>query len=234
MKTKLYLVVAAAFVAALAYGFTAPSGKPIALAVKVIRDVSAKTENVDWSAAKVGEALYSDDFVRTGAKSIAIVKFLDNSLLRVREGSELQLIGADVDGKFTKTVHINRGEFSFDIQKQDNEGFTFSSPTSVAAIRGTSGTLNHNDNGSDEVIVLDGLVSLLNSVSQKTQNVAGGQTGISNPDGSITVYQSTPAEQANAQGQVNSAHGSGTEKELDLQMKDQQGNLKTLKIKYKD
>ena len=92
--------------------------KSIALAVKIIRDVSRTNNNSDWTKTQKGDILYSGDNVKTGEKSIAIVKFKDNSMLRVRESSELKVVGEVKEGKLSKTVQLVRGEFGFDIQKQ--------------------------------------------------------------------------------------------------------------------
>lgn len=207
--------------------------KTIALAVKVIREVSRRTETIDWTQAKKGDMIYSGDQVRTGERSIAIVKFTDNSILRVREKSELQILGEQKDGALQKNVHLTKGEFSFDIQKQENEKFIFSSPTSVAAIRGTAGTMMRLDSG-DVVVVLEGLVNLLNTLSNTSLDVGPGQTGVSYDDGRIIVRESTSGESDEARHSVNAGNGSGKENLLEIDLQDNQGSKKRLRIRYKD
>lgn len=214
-------------------GFTFPGEGMIALAVKVIQDVSRKTESIDWTKAKKGDFLFSGDLVKTGDRSIAIVKFKDNSMLRIRHSSELKLFGEEKEGVFSKTVNITRGEFTFDIKKQENEKFTFSSPTSVAAIRGTEGTWSTSED-EDVLIVLDGLVNLLNTLSNNSVDVGGGQTGISGTDGTVRVRESTPAETEAAQKALRAGQGTGNEKQMDIQMQDADGNKKTMRIRYRD
>jgi len=208
--------------------------KSIALAVKVIRDVSTKTETIDWTQTKKGDLIYSGDHVRTGDRSIAIVKFTDNSILRVREQSELQIIGEQKDSVLQKNVHLTKGQFSFDIQKQtENEKFIFSSPTSVAAIRGTQGTFTRLDSG-DVVVVLQGLVNLINTVTNTSTDIGAGQTGVSNDNGTVTVHTSTKSETDAAQQSVNAGNGGGKINILDIDLKDAQNNKKRLHIKYKE
>lgn len=235
MKRTIILVTACILVAAITAGFYrgGEGNSTVALAVKVILDVSKKGERVDWGQAKKGDAIYSGDRVRTGDRSIAIVKFKDNSMLRVREKSELRVYGEQKEGVFSKTVEITSGEFSFDIQKQENEKFTFSSPTSVAAIRGTKGDLQRLDNG-DQLTVLEGLVNFLNILSNTSVTLSGGETGFSGSDGSITKHPSTPQEQNDAQNSLNSARGSGTEKTLQIEVQDPQGKKELLKIRYRE
>lgn len=207
--------------------------KTIALAIKVIREVDHKNSKIDWTKTKKGDILYSGDDLRTGEKSIAIVKFKDNSMLRVREQSELKVYGETREGTFAKTVNVARGEFSFDIQKQENEKFIFSSPTSVAAIRGTEGTLSVGD-GTDTLTVIEGSINFLNLVTNTSVNVDSGQTGISNNDGTISVRQATDEETSNAQNQLHSAQGLGQEKQIEIELKDRDNNKKKVRIRYHD
>ena len=234
MNKKTFVVaslIAAAFFAA---GFY-PSGEntTVALAVKVILDVSKKSEKVDWAKAKKGDMLYSGDDLKTGDRSIAIIKFLDNSMLRVREKSELKVYGQNKDGKFSKTVHITRGEFSFDIQKQENEQFIFSSPTSVAAIRGTQGDMTNLSDG-DKLTVLEGLVSFLNTLSNTTLDVGAGETAFSGKDGKIDKHPASADELNNVSNSINSGKGKGDIKELQIEIKDKEGNKKLMKIRYRE
>ncbi len=234
MNKKIFFIASCFIAAFLAVGFyPAGDNKTIALAVKVILDVTKKSDKMDWAKAKKGEILYSGDEVKTGERSIAIVKFLDNSMLRVREKSELKVFGANKDGKFSKTVHINKGEFTFDIQKQENEQFIFTSPTSVAAIRGTQGELTSLSDG-DLLTVLEGMVSFLNQLSNTTVEVGAGETGFSGKDGKISKHAATADELNNVSNSINSGKGKGDIKELQIELKDKEGNKKLIKIRYRE
>jgi hypothetical protein len=208
--------------------------KSIALAVKVIKDVSRKSETIDWTQTKKGDLIYSGDQVRTGDRSVAIVKFTDNSILRVREQSELQITGEQKDNVLQKNIHLTKGQFSFDIRKQqDNEKFIFSSPTSVAAIRGTQGTMTRSDSG-DIIVVLEGLVNLVNTSANTSLDINAGETGLSYDDGRIVVRKSTGSEKDGARQSINAANGRGKENILDIDLKDAQNNKKRLHIRYKE
>ena len=82
----------------------AGSGATVGLISKVIQDVTHKQSNADWQKAKKGEPLTAGDRVKTGEKSIAILKFLDNSLVRVRELSELPIIAQMTIQQDVKTI----------------------------------------------------------------------------------------------------------------------------------
>jgi len=232
MKTKIMVSMLVLLLGLGGAGFYMPAGdKEVALAIKVIHEVSKKTGDIDWTTAKKGDFLFSGDQVRTLARSIALVKFKDNSILRVRENTELKIYAEQKDGKLQKNVNVTRGQFTFDIQKQENEVFTFTSPTSVAAIRGTAGNMGFNIDG-DMITVLHGLVNLFNSISKNAVDVGEGQTGVSNKDGTIYVRDASQNEKDDAQNSLNTSHDRGKIQELSLQLRDKGGNTKHLKIQY--
>lgn len=212
-------------------GWTNPAeNTTVALITKTIQDVTKKTAVTDWAKASKGDPLISGDEIKTGLKSLAVVKFIDNSIVRVREQSQLTINGeAGGPRTLSKEVHMTKGAFGFDIRKQKrNEEFRFTSPTSVASIRGTLGS-NSVAKGNDTVVVVEGLVNLLNVVSNNTVDLPAGFIGFSNADGSITFREATLAELAAA----SSLASDRSSNELDIEFKDGQGNKKDLKIKFK-
>jgi hypothetical protein len=180
--------------------------------------------------AKRGEALSSGERIKTGEKSIAVIKFKDNSMLRVREVTEVLLNGV-IDGKtFFKSTTLQKGVIGFNIKKQQKgEEFRFSSPTSVASIRGTSGQFGSGDS-SDKLIVLDGLVQLMNKVSSQLLEVETGYTGISYPNGKLEKRPATPEEKAAAQ--LAARLGDQTNS-LDVDLNNGNGSKKRIEIKFK-
>ncbi len=213
---------------------TCLAGSPsttVGLISKVIADVAKKQEaGQDWQKARRGESLTNGDRIRTGEKSMAIIKFMDNSLVRVREQTEVTVTGAMNGSNFQKSVDIRTGVIGFTVQKQHaGEQFKFTSPTSVASIRGTGGSVNSTGSG-DTLTVLEGIVSFQNRGSNQSTDVQAGFTGISLPDGSITSRPSTDDERRRAE---NSLRGE-TQKTLEFDLRDSQGRPKRLKIEYKD
>ena len=221
------LLLAASAVFTLATGFQQSSGS-MALVFKIVQDVTKKTSSADWTKALKGENLTSGDQVKTGTRSLAIVKFLDNSILRVREQSVLTVNGEGSRGSQVKTIQLDGGAFGFDVKKQrQNEQFRLTSPTSVASIRGTKGKWSGGA-GKDTLVVGEGLVNLKNMVSNKDLDVPAGYIGFSNDDGSLSSRLATADELADA----NAAATGGTQNELNLELKDAKGNRKELKLKY--
>ena len=204
----------------------------VAVVTKVIPDVSRKESGKDWLAANRGETLSSGDRVRTGSgKSLAVIKFKDNSFVKVRENSDLTITGEVKGSDFMKDVFLQKGVIGFSVQKQKkDEQFRFTSPTSVASIRGTGGAFI-TSTSSDTLIVSEGNVNFTNSVSGQSVDVPAGFTGLSFADGTIQVRASSPAERALGQEGMKATE-QGNKLEFDL--RDNQGNPKKLKIEFNE
>ncbi len=220
------LVIAACALAILAPGYRADNAT-LAFVNKIVFEVQKRSAENAWAKAASGDVLISGDQVRTGKRSLAIIKFLDASILRLRELSLLTLTGEGPRGSMIKSAQLNQGSLGFDIRKQQNEQFRLTSPTSVASIRGTNGKWSGGA-GSDTLVVLEGLVNLRNNSSGNTVDVSAGSIGFSNGDGSVSSRKATAKELADA----SDALRGGAPNELKLELKDSKGNQKELKLKF--
>ncbi len=209
----------------------APSGVIAAFFAKIIPVVDYKSGPGDWVAAKKGGVLSAGDQVRTGEGALAIIKFNDKSIVKVREKSELLITGEVDENTVLKEIGMQKGVIGFIIGKQNsNEEFRFTSPTSVAAIRGTGGAFIVGTS-SDTLVVTEGLIRFTNTISNESGDVAAGFTGISKSDGTLEVRASTQAETAAAQAMVNAGE---SENSIEFELQDGQGNKKKLKIDYRE
>lgn len=201
----------------------------IALVMKVIQDVQVKAvQNNEWRKAEKADPLNANDQIKTGNKSLAVIKFLtDQSLIRVREKS-LVTLSSSTSGNITeKRVDIENGSLGFEIKlRNENEKFKFTSPTSVASIRGTSGRFGRGRDG-DTLIVVDGLVNFKNLITGNEIDVGAGFIGFSNNDGTINSRKATEQELAEARSIVTG------DNVLKIEFKDSRGNKRELKIEYK-
>jgi hypothetical protein len=205
-------------------------GSPVGLLSKVILEVSRKETGKSWDKAVRGQTLNTGDMIRTGKKSLAIVKFKDNSLVRIREESELTVTGTTKGSSFSKTVDVQGGVVGFNVQKQKaGEEFRFTSPTSVASIRGTSGAYLSSDTLSQFTLV-DGTGQLRNTISNRSVDVQGGYTGICRRDGSIVVRPSSTEDRRMA----NDALQDDLRKRLEIELQDPQGKSSKLRIDIKE
>jgi len=204
---------------------------PIGLLSKVINEVSRKTGNADWAKAVKGELVTTGDRIRTGNKSFALIKFNDNTMVRIRDESEVTLTGSQNAGMFSKSVDLSNGAVGFKVQKQrTGEEFRFTSPTSVASVRGTEGFFATSAQG-DTLTILKGLVGLQNLSSRKTVDIGEGFTGISMPDGSVTSREATREERRKA---TNALRTGDQPKQLRLQLRTPDGEKRDLIIDYKE
>jgi hypothetical protein len=204
---------------------------PIGVVSKVINEVSRKDGDADWTKAAKGEILTAGNHVRTGARSFALVKFNDNTLVRISEATEVILTGARSGEAFSKSVDLHSGAVGFKVQKQRaGEEFRFTSPTSVASVRGTEGFFATSTLG-DTLTIIRGLVGLLNVSSQHSIDVGEGFTGISNPDGSITSREATREERRKA---MNAIRTGDQPKQLKIQLRTPDGEKRDLIIDYKE
>ncbi len=153
----------------------------------VIKNEVEKKKSDNWSKAKKGDLIYGGDFVRTQKESFTLIKFNDASTLRLGPSSEVQVYG----DKDPQSVNVSSGDVGFTMTKRKSGQFEFTTPTSVASIRGTQGLLGVSFDGTDFLTIVEGLVRFSNKFSNKTMDVSAGQTGESSKDGGINVHQST-------------------------------------------
>jgi hypothetical protein len=110
---------------------------PAAVVTKVVNSAQYKASSGKWADLKVGQALSSEDMVKTPSKSLVVIKFTDNSVLKVRENSQVKISTLKKDKNVSKTVDVDKGSVNASVTKQDQQDFKFKSPTLVASVRGT-------------------------------------------------------------------------------------------------
>jgi len=165
---------------------------PVAIIKKVVNDVRFKlADKSSWETAKASQILSDRDEIKTGTKSLAIILFTDGSgQLRVRENAVLQIYGQANNKQLNKNTLLQNGTISFEVNKQADEEFKFTTPTAVASIRGTGGLLGANQDSTN--LILEHGQVILNSLLPGGQGgtINGGQTGTIYRDGRFTSRQS--------------------------------------------
>jgi hypothetical protein len=162
--------------------------------VKVIRDVNMKSPATGWQKAIPLSTLKSGYEVKTDKGSLAMILFADQSKLILREKSIVTIKG-EVQGKeiLSRSVHMDRGNMIFNVKKAETEQFRFSSPISVASIRGTTGGYVAGGN-TDFLTISEGLAEFTNSISGQSSNVGSGHTGIADSSGHLDVRNANKKE----------------------------------------
>ena len=180
------IVVVAALLAAPAWNFQ--EKKPIAAyIIKVVKDVERRGSRTEgWSKALALTELKAGYEVRTQEQSLAIIKFADDSKVTVKPKSILTIAGEVQGGKIlNRDIYIERGRTVFDIKKQKEEQFRFTSPISVASIRGTQGGTGFEpSNEFADIIIITGLAEFSSSRTGCQVQVGAGMTGTIDSTGS--------------------------------------------------
>ncbi len=165
---------------------------PVAILIRAMKDVTFKKGDADWAAAKIGTTLNTSDEVKTGEQSIALIKFTDNSVIKVRENSSLKIYADKNKQSISKNTYVEKGTVGFNVSKQENEEFKFTTPTMVASIRGTEGFIGVLNDTSSILVVTQGLVNVLASLGlQQAGSVGAGQFAVATNNGSITISNLT-------------------------------------------
>ncbi|HOJ17488.1 MAG TPA: FecR family protein [Ignavibacteriaceae bacterium] len=194
MKTNKIIFSLVIFISMALFFGSSEGNKTASVAVisKIVKDVDIQKNN-KWGKAKLGQTLDSGDELKTGKKSLVVVRFLDNSLLRVQENSSLKIYAEKMKKDMSKNTHLESGQLGFKVTKQEDEDFKFTTPTMVASIRGTEGVLEVMNDGSSLLAVETGLVEIEASVGNKqTGSISGGNYVLVTETGTIEVKENTP------------------------------------------
>jgi hypothetical protein len=171
------------------------NNSPVALVKKIIKDVTfKKSSESDWDVAKTGTPLLDGGQVKTGTKSLALVLFTEGSLLRVRENSILNIYGSKEGNKVSRNTVIAKGTLGFDVKKQGDDEFKFTTPTAVASIRGTDGLI-FCDSTVTRVFLENGEL-YIESTTDPTKNgrIVGGEKISMDQEGNIVKTELTEEE----------------------------------------
>ncbi len=189
----------------------ADPGTPVATVYKPVGSVDYQTAGKSWAKAAPAVTLLSGDKVRTGENSFVVIKFIENSIVRLQEKSEVTIRGNIAQNRqFSKNVYLDRGAFGFDVKKQrPDEKFEFSTPTSVASIRGTEGGVIAGAN--DVFFLSSGTIVVTNNFSKLSVTVNANQIATSSSDGSINVKDLTPDQLRQLLNETGGGGGGGEE-----------------------
>ncbi len=218
MKKRNIVLLSALFVFAASLAFKAAADTHnVALFWIIKNSVEKKQSDQKWQNAKKGELIFDNDYVRTQKESFALIKFNDASTLRLGPNAEVQLYGVDNPA----STNVTGGDVGFTMTKRKDKPFEFTTPTSVASIRGTQGLLVVLS-GEDLLTIVEGMVRFENKVSHDTINVGAGETGVSGENGNINVHKSTQ-DDLNRLAQLNNVFGG--KHELKLQYRGSDGKM---------
>ncbi|MEX1275826.1 MAG: FecR family protein [Bacteroidota bacterium] len=217
------IVAGAALLTAPAWNFQQDKKAISAYIIKVVSNVEKRTPTTGWAKAVTLSELKSGHEVRTGEKSFAMIKFSDESKVAVRPKSVLTIQG-EVEGRqiLNRNVIIERGRAVFNIRKQESEQFRFTSPISVASIRGTEGGTGFEPgNNEADITIITGVADFQSTVTNCQTTVGAGQKGTIDSTGQCQtgnasandLNQNNPNSDQNQGGDQDVDQGGGTQKD---------------------
>ena len=146
-----------------------------------------------FSRLKPGTILSDGDKIRSGRDGFAALIFIDDkSTLKIKENSEVVVTGKRTAASISKKINMDGGTIRATVVKQ-NTDFIIQTPTSVASVKGTDFWMLSDPSLGDQVIGLEGVISLINSETGQEVDVTSGTTGLSTLDGQVTANETDPS-----------------------------------------
>ena len=120
-----------------------------------------ETQQLDWRPAKVNQAVFPSNLVRTGDLSKMALLFPDRTQIRLAQNSVLQIKEVS-QGKDQKTIlNLNAGR-SWMQSKTSPGGLTMQTPSALASIRGTDWEIVVEPDGRSTLTVFSGEAEFTN------------------------------------------------------------------------
>ena len=165
----------------------------IAVATKVQGSVDLKEiGKKEFKVLKAGTILADGDKIRTGKTGFAVVIFIDDkSILKIKGDSEAVITGKRTAASISKKINMDGGTIRATISQQ-NVDFVIQTPTSVASVKGTDFWMISDPFQGDQVIGIEGLISLVNMETGQEVDVIEGTTGFSTLDGQVVASETDP------------------------------------------
>jgi hypothetical protein len=171
-----------------------PAAAKIAVVTKVKGLVEMERGKSGFNTLKPGIILEDGDRIRTGSNGFTAVIYIDDkSLIKIKEDTEIFITGKRDINSISKEINITQGTLRASVGKQKKGEFVVKSPTSVASVKGTVFDFISDPDGGDQVIGIEGIVELTNSLTGATIDITEGLTGFSDLDGSLTSAPTDPS-----------------------------------------
>ena len=160
----------------------------VATKVKGMAEIM-KVGSKEFKSLRPGTILDDGDKIRTGKSGYVAIIFIDDkSTLKIKENSEAVITGRRTTKDISKKINMDGGTIRASITKQ-NVDFVIQTPTSVASVKGTDFWMLVDELLGDQVIGIEGQVSLVNTETGQEVMVTTGMTGNSTPDGQIGLTE---------------------------------------------
>lgn len=145
---------------------TSAAGDPVGKVVAIQNDVQTRTADSEaWKPSVLHQELYGLDRIRTGPGSRAAILYSDQTLQRINEKSEVQVLAPD--GNKPGVLRVISGTHYFSSRKPKDYG-RIVTPTVTAAIRGTEFVVEVAPDGTTTITMLEGVVEASNEYGEVT------------------------------------------------------------------
>jgi len=142
-----------------AAGGGAAWGQECGRLASVQNQVETRSGDAGWLAAERNQTLVARDRVRTGAASRAAILYSDQTLHRINEKSEVEVLPPDAGNP--GVLKVISGQHYFSSRKPKDYGLV-QTPTVTAAIRGTEFVVDVGADGTTTITMLEGIVDASN------------------------------------------------------------------------
>lgn len=217
-------------------GTSAEEGRPLAFVRRFKPQVNVfNRASQKYLRADRGEKLFDGDTLATDKNGYAAVQFMDKSLAKVKPNSVLLVNGSvDDDTRSTSTrILMNAGEVLMNVDDATRGDFEVATSSSVATVKGTEFGSSVERTGESYHFVLEGSVNVRATESGQTEDIGEGMFARVDPEGqTITTGQLDQAERERRRKEFEEAEEKMKPKTLELRFRDQDGNVRTLEIKY--
>ncbi len=203
----------------------------VAVTIKSKGDVKYKKEleKKFKNTLIVGSPLENKDEIAVGEESFASIVFIDDkSMLNIHENTNFVVRRNQKESKIIKRISLEYGRIRANVNKDQRNEFIISTPTSVAAVKGTIFWVISNEEEGDTFFGVEGSVEIRNLISNKTILLAQNEKGTSNLQGDL---EKTKISRDELPGEENEE---GETKVLRIPFENEEGDIKYLEIYYKE
>ena len=146
-------------------GMAAP--EKVAAVIKVKGSVHTRLDRATpYVIASRGQPLSQGNWIKTGSDEFASVIFLDATMLKIHEQSEVEIKSQRISATELSTkIYMRRGELWTKVKEGQRTEFAITTPTSVASVKGTEFYMEIDEiDGSTTITVIEGLVEFHNEL----------------------------------------------------------------------
>ncbi len=188
------------------------------------------TREEENSRLNSGDELYNKDELESMEDSFAALKFIDGSSIVKLFPNSILTINAEKDGdNLDKKNYLKMGELWSKVVKKTGV-FEVETPTTVVSVKGTEILVSHSNEKGTVLYTFSGEAEIKNKRDGKTAIAGANQKAMLTPDGQIEV---SGIEKGDIEEGLRSMmDGEGSSESIEIEMKNDSGEKKTITIEF--